>query len=94
MLEEIRKWLPLDQAAKHYGYRHADSLRRRLRELRERGYVVDLGNPPSPYKVGKNQSKGKVVIYWPNPNTALIRRDAPAGLLIPKRGKRARNSDT
>ena len=53
-----------------------------------RGRVLDLGKPPSQYKVGKGESKEKIILLWVNPKTALIRIDAPRNLLIPKRGKR------
>ena len=89
MLDETYKWLPLGEAAKHFGYSHPDSLRNRLRELRKRGKVIDLGTPPIEYKVGKGGIKDKIVLYWANPNTALLRSDAPTELLIPKRGKRS-----
>lgn len=89
MPEEIWKWLPLDIAAKHFGYGHPGSIRRRLRQLREQGLVVDIGNPPSNYPSGGESAEGKVIIFWPNPKTALMRNDAPPDLLIPKRGKRA-----
>jgi len=83
------EWLSLDDAAKHFGY-SPEGLRRRLRQLRERGRVVDLGKPPTGYAVGENRVKGKVAILWPNPRTALVDRDAPVTLLNPKRGKRPR----
>ena len=92
MIDKTFNWLPLAEAAKLLGYGHPDSLRNRLRELRRRGKVLDLGTPPPEYKVGENASSGKVVLYWPNHNTALLRSDAPRELLIPKRGKRARDS--
>ena len=91
MVDETDKWLPLDQAAGRLGYTHPESLRRRLRVLRMRGKVIDLGKPPQEYKVGKGETKDKIVLYWANANTALLRSDPPAGLLIPRRGKRARN---
>lgn len=82
------EWLPLEEAAISFGYTHHESLRRRLRQLRGRGLVVDIGNPPVRYKVRQGQTKGKIIIYWPNPKVALLRSDAPLELLNPKQGKR------
>ena len=93
-MEDTFKWLPVDQATVYFGYSNPESLRQRLRELRRRGKVLDLGAPPLPYKAAKKATEGKIIIYWPNPNTALIRSDAPRELLVPKRGKRARDLDT
>lgn len=83
------EWLPLNAAAAWFGYSYPGSLRRRLRQLRKRGYVIDIGNPPAGYKRNEESESGKVVLMWPNPKTALIRSDAPAELLNSKRGKRA-----
>ena len=82
------EWLPMPQAAARFGYRHHVSLRRRIRLLRAKGLVIDLGWPPSGYRVGDGRTKGKVVIYWPNPKAALLRSDAPGELLNPRRGRR------
>ena len=84
------EWLPLDDAAKRFGYMHPESFRERLRRLRERGLVVDTGRPPAKYEVGESTEEGEIVLMWANPTTALIRSDAPRNLLNPKRGKRAR----
>jgi len=54
--------------------------------------VLDMGTPPPTYKAAKKAKQGKIIIYWPNPNTALMRSDAPAALFVPKRGKRGRGS--
>lgn len=91
MLTREQEWLPLDVAATWFGYSHPESLRQRLRQLRDRGHVVDIGRPPTSYPVGDANALGKVVLMWPNPKTALLRSDAPADLLNPKRGKRARS---
>lgn len=89
--QDKTQWLPLDAAAKHLGYSHPESLRRRLRQLRQRGLVIDLGQPPSGYPVRNNVQKTKaVVVMWANPKTALIRSDVSPELLNPKRGKRAK----
>ena len=93
MLKENYTWLPFDEAAKHFGYGHLESLRRRIRDLREQGYVVDIGKPPPPYKVGDDQTQNKIILYWPNHNTALIRSDASPDLLNPRLGKRARKAE-
>ena len=82
-------WWPLAQAAKHFGYSHPENMRQRLRQLRRRGVVSDLGEPPAQYPVIKKARAGDVVIFWPNPNTALMRSDVPAEYFIPKRGRRA-----
>ena len=84
-----REWWPLDVAAEKFGY-HPESLRRRLRQLRQLGSVVDLGRPPDSYKVSQRASEGKIILQWPNPDTALLRSDAPPELLNPRRGKRPR----
>ncbi len=88
MSKNTLEWLPLDIATERFGYAHKKSLSRRLRQLRQRGFVADIGRPPSPYPVSNSPKKGKVNIMWPNPKTALIRNDAPRDLLNPKRGKR------
>ncbi len=87
--EDKAEWLPLNVAAERFGYGHHESLRRRLRQLRQLGYVVDIGTPPADYTVSDRAYEGKVNIMWPNPKTALIRSDTPKYLLNPKRGKRA-----
>jgi hypothetical protein len=94
MADITHDWLTLEQASKHFGYSHPENLRQRLRDLRKRGQVIDIGKPPAKYEAAKREVPGKVIIYWPNARTALMRRDVPGGLLIPKRGKRARNSDS
>lgn len=83
-------WLPLDEAAIRFGYKDLGSLRRRLRYLREQGYVVDIGKVPPPYQAGDGETEDKIVLYWPNHNTSMIRSDAPRELLNPKLGKRPR----
>ena len=82
------EWLPLDVAARRFGYSHRESLRRRLRQLRELGYVIDIGTPPTSYRRSDKAESGEVVLMWPNPKTALLRSDAPPELLNPKRGRR------
>ena len=89
MLNGNVEWLPLDAAAARFGYGHKESLRRRLRQLRKQGKVVDLGKPPSGYVVEGADTMEKVVIFWPNSKTALIRSDASADLFNPRMGKRA-----
>ena len=42
MQSGIELWLPLDVAAKQFGYAHKESLSRRLRQLREQGFVRDM----------------------------------------------------
>jgi hypothetical protein len=85
-----REWLPFDMAATRFGYNHKESLRNRIRQLRERELVVDTGNPPAEYQIGDSTTRKKVVLLWANPKTALVRSDAPVRLLNPKRGKRAK----
>jgi hypothetical protein len=89
-MQSSRDWLPLDVAAKKYGYADKTSFFRRLKQLRERGYVVDVGRPPDTYPIGDEHTQHKTVILWPNPKVSLVRSDAPAKLFNPKRGKRAR----
>ena len=83
------EWLTLAEGARHFGYQHVDSLRNRIRQLRKRGKVVDLGSPPSEYQRRTRQGIGKVVLFWVNPNTALLRSDASPVILDPRRGRRA-----
>ncbi len=90
MIDESHIWLPIKEAARLFGYTHPESLRHRLRELRRRGKVLDIGTPPTEYQAGKGEAKDKIILYWPNPGTALIRSDAPNRLLNPRRGKRSR----
>ncbi|MGA7193685.1 MAG: hypothetical protein WBW94_08650 [Anaerolineales bacterium] len=92
MLKDNHTWLSIDQAARHFGYHHPESLRRRLRDLREQNYVADIGIPPERYKVAKRPNRKKIVIYWLNPKTSLLRSDAPRNLLNPKVGKRPRKT--
>lgn len=89
-MKNITQWLPLDEAAQKFGYAHKESLARRLRQLRRRGQVVDLGHPPEPYRPSKATAKTAIVLLWPNPKTALLRRDAPAMWLDARPGKRAK----
>jgi hypothetical protein len=63
MLDGNVEWLPLDVAAARFGYGHKESLRRRLRQLRKKGKVVDLGKPPPKYPLGEVDNPGKVLIY-------------------------------
>jgi len=89
MLKDF-SWLPLDEAVEYFGYKHLESLRQRIRQLRKQGYVVDIGKVPAPYEVGDEEATDKIILYWPNHNTSMIRSDAPRELLNPKLGKRAR----
>lgn len=84
------QWLPLHVAAQHFGYQHRESLRRRLRQLRQQGLVQDLGWPPEDYSETKYNEAAQMVLMWPNPQTALLRSDAPRSLLQAKRGRRHR----
>jgi len=81
------QWLPLDVAAKQFGYAHKESLSRRLRQLRVRGLVRDIGRPPMPYRDTEQQEDAAITIMWPNPRTALLRSDAPRNLLASSRGR-------
>ena len=83
-------WLSLNAATRHFGYSHKNSLTTRLRQLRRRGLVIDLGTPPASYPASAANPKrtDKVVMLWPHPKTALIRSDAPIHLLNAKRGRR------
>ena len=90
--QEISKWLPLEEAATRYGYAHKESLSRRLRQLRKRGHVADIGNPPRQYANSLKPEKAPILLMWPNPTAALIHEDAPTELLDSRRGKRARKN--
>lgn len=81
------KWLPLDVAANHFGYAHKESLSRRLRQLRKRGLVRDIGRPPEAYQETENNVEASITIMWPNPKTALMDGAAPPALLTAKRGR-------
>lgn len=87
------EWLPLDVAIEQFGYAYKESLSRRLRQLRQRGYVIDIGRPPAAYPVSSSPQKGKINIMWPNPKTALIRSDTPLNLLHAKRIRRFQAGD-
>ena len=95
-LEKTRQknieWLPLEDAATRYGYAHKESLSRRLRQLRQRGFVADIGHPPGKYANRPNNENAAIILMWPNPITTLIHQDAPATLLDSKRGKRAQKN--
>lgn len=79
----------MHDAAKHYGYRHEESLRRRLRQLREKGLVRDVGNPPKKYEVCAQLGTDAITIRWVNPTTAMISTNISMKLLNPRRGKRS-----
>lgn len=81
----MNEWLSMPQAVEKYGYSNANSLRRRLRQLRELGQVEDLGAPPEEIRAG---GKGPVRILWANPKSMMLGADAPAELLNPKVGRR------
>ncbi|MCL4266676.1 MAG: hypothetical protein KJ069_26020 [Anaerolineae bacterium] len=87
-MENFDQWLTLEAAAQQYGYTHKESLTRRLRQLRRRGFVADFGQPPTAYQTNKDTSQAVIVLMWPNPKVALLRRDAPSELLDAKQGKR------
>ena len=90
MTESDYKWLSLSEAAKEFGYSHKNSLSARLRQLRRRGQVIDLGRPPTAYAISAEypETADKVVLLWPHPKTALLRSNAPTQLLNAKKGKR------
>lgn len=83
------EWMPIDEAARHFGY-SVEGLRRRLRQLRQQRKLVDVGHPPADYPASDSTPKGSVVVYWVNPRVALLRRDAPRALLDARRGRRQR----
>ena len=88
VIEDAEKWMSISEATKIFGYADRVSLRNRVRQLRSRGDVTDLGNPPAAYRRRRGQAPGKVMLYWLNPKIALLRRDAPKDLFVPRRGKR------
>ena len=87
MNTETEEWLPLDIAAKQFGYAHKESLSRRLRQLRERGMVRDIGRPPVAYRDTEPKVDAAITIMWPNPRTAMLRYDASLALLQSNRGR-------
>jgi len=94
MINDDIEWLSLDKAAAHLGYSHTESFRKRIRQLRNQGKVIDKGNPPSIYTIENGASSGSLTIFWPNPKTALIRSDASPNLLNSRRGKRKKHLPT
>jgi hypothetical protein len=84
---ESNEWLPLDTAARQFGYSHKESLSRRLRQLRGRKLVIDIGRPPPAYRNHDSDKSARIVIMWPNPKTALLRSDAPPELFSVQRGR-------
>jgi hypothetical protein len=89
-------WLTVRDAAKRFGYGNQESLRRRLRQLRKQGLIIDIGNPPRAYGIeGESPvSQDKICLFWVNSTTMLIHKESPNHLLNPKRGKRsAKNYD-
>ena len=81
------QWLPLDIAAKQFGYAHKESLSRRLRQLRVRGLVRDIGRSPAAYRDQEKKEDAAITIMWPNPKTALLEINAPKELLTANRGR-------
>lgn len=92
MQSGIEHWLPLDVAAKQFGYAHKESLSRRLRQLREQGFVRDIGRPPTAYLDMEQKVDAPITVMWPNPKTALLHHEAPANLLVAKRGRPTRRN--
>lgn len=91
------QWLPLDQAAQHFGYAYKNSFTNRLRQLRRQGFVVDKGSPPPAYIRINRQAENltdKIILFWPHSQTALLHTDAPPHLLNSKRGKRIKVKET
>ena len=87
MQSGIELWLPLDVAAKQFGYAHKESLSRRLRQLREQGFVRDIGRPPVAYCDEGKKEDAAITIMWPNPKTALLENNAPKELFTANRGR-------
>lgn len=88
-MKTLTKWLPLDIASARLGYAHKESLTRRLRQLRQQGQVIDRGRPPAAYGQIHANANAPITLMWPNPQTALLRNDAPRSLLHAKRGRPA-----
>lgn len=79
-------WLTMKRATDYYGYAHPESLRNRIRQLRDGGLVSDTGNPPKGYAARKG---APINVLWSNPQSMMLEDNAPADLLNPKRGRRA-----
>lgn len=94
MKTKTEEWLPLDIAAERFGYAHKESLSRRLRQLRKRGKVRDIGRPTVAYRDTEQIADAEIVIMWPNPKTALLRNDAPPALLRSNRGRPTKSQPT
>lgn len=80
-------WLTVEQATEHYGYTNPESLKRRIRQLRDAGKVSDAGDPPDGYRAIED---APISLLWANPKAMLIADDAPSDLLNPRMGKRAK----
>ena len=91
----FKEWLSVRNAAQKFGYCNQESLRRRLRQLRKRGFIVDVGEPPSKYVKERNKhtNQSKIYLYWSSPTTMFIRADAPKHFLNSKRGKRSKKQE-
>lgn len=83
-------WLTMKEAARHYGYSSSRSLSRRISQLRKRGRVMDIGYPSAKYPMtGEGVvSEDKIILRWLHSQTVLLRADAPAALLNPRKGRR------
>lgn len=85
---ENTNWLTIGEAAEQLGYNHIESLRYRLRTLRKRGLVADLGNPPKRYPAHTGDTTGMVILQWVNPVAFMVSGDLPANLFDNKQGGR------
>ena len=90
-MTQKQDWLPLDIAVEKYGYAHKESLRRRLRQLRECGRVIDVGRPPAKYRDAAPGDEADIVLMWPNPKVVLIGGNSAKNLLKSRRGRPRKN---
>ncbi len=82
-------WLSVSQAAKAFGYKSAYTLRQRIRQLREQGFVSDLGDPPEGYRMVKD---APVQILWGNPKSMMVNDESSPELLNGQVGRPTKES--
>ncbi len=74
MQSGIELWLPLDVAAKQFGYAHKESLSRRLPSVAENKDLFAILDGRRWHIVTRGEKEdAAITIMWPNPKTALLR---------------------
>lgn len=77
-------WYNIRRAAKVFGYKHPESLRQRIRQLREEGKVSDIGSPPHGYKIVPN---APVTVLWANPKSMMVSSESSDEVLSAQIGR-------